>query len=125
MRRPNLATSDTCTSGTTLEHARNRTRNGQSQVHIVRELLIELEGEFKAAQELVNLTTEGEKQDHEAIYVDESLRELDEALSADIEGSFDSLSAAEEVDIHHAINFIKQEDMTIPQVFSKAMDFCG
>lgn len=76
-------------------------------MNIVRELLIGLEGVSKGAQELPNSTTHGEDRAHETSFAEGSCRELDEALTAVNKGYFDSLSAADELDVHHAINFIK------------------
>lgn len=92
--------------GITLDIYRKRLISGRSQVNILHELLIGLDGESEATEELHNSTTEREEQAYGTKLTDYPCREPEEALAAVHEALCDVLGIAGEADTQHAINCI-------------------
>ncbi len=70
-----------CEAGAITENARNRLRQGDSHVHIVSDLLLGLEDEVRAADEIGAGMMEGEGQHGDVFLAEDSLHQLDQALA--------------------------------------------
>lgn len=69
-----------CDDGAIRTHARNRLRRGDSHVHIVRDLVLGMEGESTDSIQDDNHSMEGGSTDSHVLFTDDALREFDDAF---------------------------------------------